>query len=469
MIGRREFLVFGAAAGVAAACSKPQQSPAGPPATDVAMAARETDIDLGGVRVHTWTYGDQVPAREIRLKKGDRLRAELTNSLPQGVTVHWHGIAIVNDMDGVPDLTQAPVATGQKFTYDFVVPDAGTYWFHSHVGTQLDRGLYGPLIIEDPGEKADYDDELVVVLDDWIDGTGTDPDQVFAKLRRTGMRPMAPGGPGVTPTSPLGADGGDVDYPYFIVNGRVPTDPQVVNYLAGQRIRLRIINAGSDTAFRVAVPDASMRVIQTDGYPVVPVQVNSVILGMGERVDALVTVNDSRPLVAVPEGKQGHAQLNLRVNNVASTVNVDEFVAAVRKETPLDTASLSPTPEVTLPARAPDQVFDAHLTGPVDGYNWPVNGKLYDPKASGVPVHPKQRVRIRFINDSMMFHPFHLHGHTFEVMDGETPKARKDTVLVPPKQTVTVDFDTDNPGKWISHCHNTYHLEAGMAFFVEYV
>jgi multicopper oxidase len=468
VIGRRQFLVLGAAAGVAAACSKSQPAPAAKTSTDVTLAAGQTDIDLGGVMVHTWTYGSQVPAREIRLKKGERLRAELTNAMPQDVTVHWHGIALVNDMDGVPDLTQAAVPNGQKFTYDFVVPDAGTYWFHSHVGTQLDRGLYGPLIIEDPGEKIDYDDELVVVLDDWIDGTGTDPDQVFENLRKTGMKPMAPGGPDVTPTSPIGADGGDVDYPYFVINGRVATDPQVVDYPAGQRIRLRVINAGSDTAFRVAVPNASMRVIQTDGYPVVPVQANSVILGMGERVDALVTLNESQPVVAVPEGKQGHAQLNMRVNSAPSTANVDDFVAAVRKETPLDTATLSPTPEVTLLAKAPDQVFDAHLTGPVNGYTWPVNGKLYDPKTSGVPVKPNQRVRIRFINDSMMFHPFHLHGHTFQVMNGETAKARKDTVLVPPKETVTVDFDTNNPGKWISHCHNTYHLEAGMAFFVEY-
>ena len=223
----------GAAAGVAAACTKAQPQAATPTSTDVSLAAGETDIDLGGVKVHTWAYGNQVPAREIRLKKGERLRAELTNAMPQDVTVHWHGIAIVNDMDGVPDLTQAAVPNGQKFTYDFVVPDAGTYWFHSHVGTQLDRGLYGPLIIEDPNEKVDYDDELVVVLDDWIDGTGTNPDQVLENLRKTGMKPMAPGGPGVTPTSPLGEDGGDVTYPYFVINGRVPADPQVVDYRCG--------------------------------------------------------------------------------------------------------------------------------------------------------------------------------------------------------------------------------------------
>jgi FtsP/CotA-like multicopper oxidase with cupredoxin domain len=479
MIGRRQFLAMGAvgtAAGVVPACSK-SQPPAAPTSTEVGLAAGETDVDLGGVKVHTWAYGNQVPAQEIRLRKGQRLRAEVTNAMPQGVTVHWHGIAIVNDMDGVPDLTQAAVPNGGKFTYDFVVPDAGTYWFHSHVGTQLDRGLYGPLIIEDPGEKVDYDDELVVVLDDWIDGTGTNPDQVFENLRKTGMKPMAPGGPGVTPTSPLGEDGGDVTYPYFVINGRVPADPQVVDCRAGQRIRLRVINAGSDTAFRVAVPNTSMKVIQTDGYPVVPVQANSVILGMGERVDAIITVNESLPVVAAPEGKQGHAQLNMRVNNAPSAVIVDDFVASVRTQAPLDTAMLSPTPEVTLSAKAPDQVINAHLTGPVNGYTWPVNGRLYNPPNDGVPLKANQRVRIRFINESMMFHPFHLHGHTFQVMTPDArsreapagvPKARKDTVLVPPKQTVEVDFDTNNPGRWISHCHNTYHLEAGMAFFVEY-
>ena len=124
-----------------------------------------------------------------------------------------------------------------------------------------DRGLYGPLIIEDPDEKTDYDEELVLVLDDWIDGTGTNPDQVLENLRKTGMKPMAPGGPGVSPTTPLGGDGGDVTYPYFLINGRVPADPEVRDYRAGQRIRLRVINAGSDTAFRVAVPDTLLNVI----------------------------------------------------------------------------------------------------------------------------------------------------------------------------------------------------------------
>ena len=173
-------------------------------------------------------------------------------------------------------------------------------------------------------------------------------------------------------------------------------------------------------------------------------------------------------MVAAPEGKQGHAQLNMRVNNAPSPVNVDDFVASVRKQAPLDTATLSPTPEVTLPAKAPDHVIDARLTGPVNGYTWPVNGRLYNPPNDGVPVKPNQRVRIRFINESMMFHPFHLHGHTFQVMNTGVAKARKDTVLVPPKHDRGGRLRHEQSGQWISHCHNTYHLEAGMAFFVEY-
>ena len=198
---------------------------------------------------------------------------------------------------------------------------------------------------------------------------------------------MEPGGPGVSPTTPLGADGGDVTYPHYLVNGRIPTDPEVRDYRAGQRIRLRVINAGSDTAFRVSVPDTILNVIATDGYPVMPAQAKSVILGMGERFDATFTVDKSVPVVAVPEGKDGHAQLNIRVGGVGPA-DVADFVEAVRKEVVLDTATLSPTPEVTLPQRTPDQVIDADLTGPVAGYIGQFNRKLYNPPLDGVAVKP---------------------------------------------------------------------------------
>lgn len=476
MIDRRGFLALsavGAAAGVLGGCSNRSPEPAaaeqsaGQP-VDVTMNAAETDVDLGGVQVRTWTYTGTVPAKEIRLRKGQELRAQVTNGLPQDTSVHWHGLAIPNAMDGVPVLTQPAIAPGSSFDYHFVVPDAGTYYLHSHVGTQLDRGMYGPLIIEDPADGADYDDELVVVLDDWIDGTGTNPDQVAENLKKTGMKAMTGAAPPLSPSLPLGEDGGDVTYPYFLINGRTTTDPQMMDYRAGQRIRLRIINAGADTAFRVGVPGAELNVTHTDGYPVVPRRANAVILGMGERADAIVTLGASAPVIAAAEGKDGYARLDLRVGNAASGVNVDEFVAALRTSEVLNTSGLEAAPDVILPQGNPDTTVDLRLAGPLNGYTWPINGKLYDPPNNGIALAPNKRVRVRFVSESMMFHPMHLHGHTFQVVNAKGTGPRKDTVLVPPKQTVEVDFDTNNPGRWIVHCHNDYHLDGGMATFLEY-
>ncbi|MGD9618619.1 MAG: multicopper oxidase family protein [Mycolicibacterium sp.] len=470
-LDRRTFLragSIGALAGGAllTACSRPGQ-PA--PATITAAAA---DIDLGaGIVVSTWAWDRQVPANEIRLSRGQTLNITLSNELPEPSTIHWHGLAIPNDMDGVPILTQQAVAPGETYRYQFVVPDAGTYWAHPHFGSQLDRGLYAPVIIEDPADGADYDDELTVVIDDWLDGTGTNPNAVFENLRRTGMKPMEPGGPGVSPTMPLGKDGGDVSYPYFLINGRVPTDPRAFDYPPGRRIRLRIINAGGDTAFRVGIPGVPLLVTHTDGFPVIPRQTDSVLLGMGERADAIITLADSSvPVVAAPYGKDGYAQLNLRVNNAptAGAADVQRFVASLNNQVPLDTATLQPTDTDTLAPAPPSQTLDLRLGGPLAPYTWVINDAVYDPLAPGLPVSPGQRTRIRYINESMMFHPMHLHGHTFEVQGPDGPRARKDTVLVPPLATVVADFDTDNPGKWITHCHNEYHLEAGMATYLQY-
>lgn len=248
----------------------------------VALAATAGPVDLGGVVVNTWSYHGQVPGPEIRVRKGDVIQAALGNELPAQTTVHWHGVALRNNMDGVPMMTQAPVPAGQAFTYRFTAGDPGTYWYHPHAGVQLDRGLYGPLIVEDPAEPASYDQEWTIVLDDWIDGTGYTPDQVLAALRQgmtgmnmpsasplpstTGMGGMSgmtmaspppskggmsglpatnmaspspsmggmasAGSSGSSPLLPgaasplLGGDAGDVHYPYYLINGRTRTAPR---------------------------------------------------------------------------------------------------------------------------------------------------------------------------------------------------------------------------------------------------
>ena len=129
-------------------------------------------IELGGRTASTWTYGAGVPGPELRVKQGERVRIRVENGLPEDTTVHWHGVRVANDIDGVPDMPLPPIKPGESFTYDFVPPDAGTYWFHPHVGMQLDRGLYGALVVEARDETLDYDREAVLVLDDWLDGLG---------------------------------------------------------------------------------------------------------------------------------------------------------------------------------------------------------------------------------------------------------------------------------------------------------
>ena len=186
----------------------------------VALAATAGPVDLGGVVVNTWSYHGQIPGPQIRVRKGDVIQATLGNQLPAQTTVHWHGVALRNNMDGVPMMTQAPVPAGQAFTYRFTASDPGTYWYHPHAGVRLDQGLYGPLIVENPAEPAPYDQEWTVVLDDWIDGTGYTPNQVLTALRRgmTGMNmPSAAPSPsmsgmggmsGMTMASPSPSTGG---------------------------------------------------------------------------------------------------------------------------------------------------------------------------------------------------------------------------------------------------------------------
>ncbi|MDX8034849.1 multicopper oxidase family protein [Lentzea sp. BCCO 10_0856] len=423
----------------------------------VTITATTGQIDLGGPVVSTWTYDGEAPGRELRVGAGDLIEARLVNQLPVDTSVHWHGLALRNDMDGAPHLTQPPIRPGETFTYRFVAPAPGTYWFHPHTGTQLDRGLYAPLIVEDPAEPGKYDAEWTVVLDDWLDGTGTTPDEVLAGLRQRGGHSMH--GMGGAAAQQLT---GDVTYPHYLINGRVPAAP--VTFQAGprQRVRVRFINAGSDTAFRVALGGHRMTVTHTDGFPVVPVTTDALVIGMGERYDVLIELGDGVfELVAQAETKSGAAFAVVRTGPGAvpePTVQPAELRGKV-----VGYADLRPADSAVLPAKQPDVVHRLALTGGMMSYEWGINGRAGD-LTNPARVRSGQRVRVEFVNSTMMWHPMHLHGHTFQIAGGP----RKDTAIVLPGQTVACDFDADNPGQWMVHCHNTYHAEAGMATTLGY-
>ncbi|MEU1803304.1 multicopper oxidase family protein [Streptomyces sp. NPDC019937] len=462
------------------------------------LTAAPVKLDLGGgIMAKTWAFDGRAPGREIRLSAGDTLAAELTNQLPGGTTtsVHWHGLALRNDMDGVPPATQRAVRAGSTFTYRFIADTPGTYFFHPHVGVQLDRGLYAPLIVEDPREPLTYDDEWVVVLDDWLDGVTGTPDEAFAELKRgmggmhhSGMSDMS-GMDGMSASpSPsdsadggmsakfmlmgadsrlLGGDAGDVKYPHHLVNGRVPNDPDVYTGKPGKRVRLRIINAGADTAYRVALGGHKLTITHTDGYPVEHRQADALLIGMGERYDVLVTLEDGVfPLVAMAEGKKASAMALVRTGSggkPSPTVRPGELDGLI-----LSASQLRAADDVRLSSKKPDRVHRIELTGGMDRYDWAINGRRFDmrnPDAHPLRIEEGQRVRLDFVNATDMWHPMHLHGHTYQL--GSTGP-RKDTTIVLPKRKVSVVFDADNPGQWMLHCHNAYHGESGMMALVAY-
>ncbi|MDN5794935.1 MAG: multicopper oxidase family protein [Intrasporangium sp.] len=466
------------------------------------LQPQATRIDLGGPVVATLAYGDTIPGPVIRADVGDELAVTVHNRLDAATSVHWHGIALRNDMDGAAPATP-DIDTGGTFTYRFSVPDPGTYWAHPHVGIAItDYGLYLPVIVDDPGEPGDYDTEWVVVLDDWTDGVGPSPREVLDTLRQGGGMGMggmghggmpgtatggmghmgsgspAPGASGMGGMSGmghgtgggsdlLGGDVGDVAYPYYLVNGRVPAAPSTFRAKPGQRIRIRVINAGADTAFRLALSGHSMTVTHTDGYPVQPRQVDALLVGMGERYDVTVTAGDGVfALVALAEGKDGAARALLRTGSGAAPE------ASLRPEQlhgRVGTVQLfTATDQAALPARPPDLQLPALLGGDMTSYRWTINGRTFD-AMQPLGITAGQRARLTFTNHTMMWHPMHLHGHTFQVVRGDgQPGPRKDTVAVLPMRSVAVEVQADNPGYWMLHCHNGYHMDAGMMTRLDY-
>ncbi|MEV4113461.1 multicopper oxidase family protein [Nonomuraea sp. NPDC049695] len=456
---------------------------------DFRLTATESRVDLGGISVRTWAYDGRIPGAPIRVRAGEVIRARLTNQLPRDTSIHWHGLALRNNADGVPGVTQEPVAAGAEFVYEFTAPDPGTYWFHPHSGTQLDRGLYAPLIVEDPREPLGYDAEWIVVLDDWLDGVTGTPDEVLAELSR-GMSMGMDHGAGTATTMPgmdhgatpapsngppkhmlmgatsllLGGDAGDVHYPHFLLNGRIAATPETFRAKPGTRLRIRIINAGGDTAFRVALAGHRMIVTHTDGFPVQHAETDALLIGMGERYDVLVTLKDGVfPLVALAEAKNALARGLIRTSGGASAPK-----AGLRpRELDGDVvryAKLRPADQVRLAPKKPDRTIRLELTGSMMAYDWAINGKKYDPKTI-YPVRSGERVRLSFVNRTTMWHPMHLHGHTFALADGGI---RKDTAIVLPNGSLDVEFDADNPGLWMIHCHNIYHAESGMMTLLGY-
>ena len=438
---RRRFMAAGAAIGLAPWVSA--GAPAAQPRTLRIAPAAQKLVGAAHPATEVWAFEGRVPGPELRFRQGERLRVEVRNALPADTTVHWHGIRLPNAMDGVPHLTQAPIAArGGRFLYEFDLPDAGTYWYHPHLGSpeQVGRGLYGALIVEEREPPA-VDRDVVWVLSDW-------------RLDREARVVDNFGNP--MDASHAGRIGNTVT-----VNGAIPDSFTV---RAGERLRLRLINASNARIYAPVFEGVRTAIVALDGQPLAAPSEARLVLGPGMRADLILDCGNapgSKHRVVDDFYRQRAYEL-LKIEYSSEASLRDSFAPVPRL----------PANPVAMPDLANAQrhriVFGGGMMGALPrqdehkGMFWTVNGRpvrehahhevLLDLKLRGSYV-------LELVNDTAWHHPVHLHGHVFRVL----PRGHwTDTVLLDPRSRVEVAFAADNPGDWMLHCHVLEHQASGM-------
>jgi FtsP/CotA-like multicopper oxidase with cupredoxin domain len=461
LLSRRRFLA-GTAASLAA--GRPAQSRAGP----LRLVARPARVNLVGHAypdTDVWAYDGSVPGPVIRARRGETLRVEVENGLAEPTTVHWHGIRLPNAMDGVPHLTQPPIGPGGRFVYEFAPPDAGTFWYHPHARSfeQVARGLHGALIVEEPMPPA-VDRDEVWVLADW-------------RLDRQARLVEDFGNP--RDLSHDGRIGNTVT-----INGRVP---ETFVLRAGERLRLRLVNAASARIFALEFRGHRPVIVAFDGQPVEPHAPadGRIVLAPAERVDLILDATGApHDRATVVDGGVRersyrlvdlvYAPLPLRPRPPDEPVRLPDnglpepdLGAAVRHEIVFAGGAMGTMSEAVLDGVRLDM---RALIG--RGKAWAVNGVSAGEHDGHQALDPFLTLRrgascvLAMRNDTAWPHPIHLHGHSFRVLarDG-VPNPRRewrDTVLMRPREAVDIAFVADNPGDWMFHCHILDHQQAGM-------
>ncbi len=416
-----------------------------PAIVEIDLTAKLADVQVDGKTVRAWTYDGGIPGPLIKTRVGDRLIVHFKNELEQPTTVHWHGVRVPIEMDGVPDISQPEVKKGESFTYDFVVRDAGLYWYHPHVmsAAQVGFGLYGALLVEDAADGVGVEDQLTMVLSD----IGFD-----AKGR------LDPADSGGSAGMVFGREGD-----YVLVNGRRrPT----LRARPGAPQRWRIVNAAKSRFFFLDLDGQPFTVIGADGgIQERPVTTDILLVTPGERVDVIVTPKGRAgmplPLRAMLYNR-GYGSVEYRAVEEVLTIDFTKDAAVTAKPVQISRALPMPSVEGATPV-------EFVLTLP------PMQNNTSEFRVNGVPfwkakpyvakLGEKQLWIVK--NDSDWDHPFHLHGFFFHVVDEKgvpvRPLALKDTVNVPMKSTVRllVTFD-ERPGQWMFHCHILDHADGGL-------
>ncbi len=494
--------------------------------TEFALEVSSREVNFTGNPRQATVLNGGIPGPLLYWREGDVLSLRVSNRLTVPTSLHWHGVLVPADMDGVPGLSFDGIPPGRTFVYRFQVRQSGTYWYHSHSRFQEQVGLYGPIVIAPRGgERHAADREHVILLSDWTD---SDPEHIYRTLKRQsdyfnyGRRTLEDfvadsrkegvgqtlserrmwGSMRMDPTDLQDVSG----YTYtYLLNGLTPQANWTGLFRRGERVRLRIINGSSMSFFDLRIPGLKLTVVAADGQDVEPVTVDEFRIAAGEVYDVMLEPHEDRPYTIFAQSldRSGYArgtlapvagmQAQIPPLDPRPLLSMADMAMGNADQAPahfgpnVDAVAIQPASRLDDPGvglrnngRRVLSYADLHtLDGPVDGrqagreirlhltghmqrYVWSFDGRKF---SESVPLlfRNAERLRIVLVNDSMMAHPIHLHGMWSEVQSADGAfLVRKHTTAVQPGQELQYEVTAGALGHWAFHCHLLYHMEAGM-------
>ena len=510
------------------------------------LTVDRVEIDTGDFVKEGIGYNGKSPGPVLRFKEGEDVRINVTNNLDEMTSIHWHGLILPYEQDGVPGISFPGIEPGETFTYKFPIQQAGTYWFHSHSGFQEPDGAYGAIVIEPEGrEPFRYDREYVVQLSDKHPDSGERimrnlkmmPDyynreqqtvgEFFSNASENGLMKTVRDRMAWGDMRRMKADVEDVQGFTGMINGKGPAQNWTGLFEPGERVRLRFINSSAMTNFDVRIPGLDMTVVQADGNNVQPVNVDEFRIGVAETYDVIVhprheqaytifaesmgrsgfaratlapeegmeapvppmrdparlTMADMAGMPGMDHGDMDHGDMSASEGmDHSSMANMDHSSMGGDDGQPSDPFYAKGSGIMPVAAndgkflsyadlkaqkplyeeREPTREIELRLTGNMERYTWSINGVKYE-DADPIRLQYGERVRFKFVNETMMTHPMHLHG-MWSILDVGAGKWNpiKHTVSVQPGTTVYMETEVDAPGQWAFHCHLSYHAAAGM-------
>ena len=516
------------------------------------LAVGQGAIEVAGRSGHAFAVNGSVPGPLVRLKEGEAVTLRVANHLAEDTSIHWHGLLLPFQFDGVPGVSFPGIKPGETFVYELpALRQSGTYWWHSHSNLQEQAGHYGPIIIDPAGpDPVQADRDYVLLLSEF---SPLHPHTIMAKLKKgeeyfnrqktswtddyrlSGSDRRMWAGMRMMPTDIADVTGSTYTY---LINGHAPEDSLEYLFSPGERVRLRIINGSAMSFFNIRIPGVRMSVVQADGKNVRPIEVDEFQIGTAETYDIVVEptaeahtivaeamdrsgmavttlasragarapVPSLRDPVLLTMTDMGHGGMDhsggdhLNMGHALSTGRTDHGSMKMRDTSSLppdvavgpgvDMVSANPADRMGDPGlgldivghkvltyrdltalepnddpRKPSRHMQIHLTGNMERYMWSFDGRKFNAVADQpIRFAYNERIRVKLVNDTMMAHPIHLHGHFFELVNGadRMHQPQKHTVIVQPGGSATFDLTADEPGDWAFHCHLLYHMHAGM-------